>query len=110
MFVMTITTISFLLFLLAVLVGATLLQIFLSRRKSRWPGLVLPALTFLYSLLSIFSMAAPPEATALSIASTLVMTLILSNIPTLILLAIYFVCRERQKRNRQLDKMNIQDL
>ena len=28
----------------------------------------------------------------------------------LILLAIYFVCRERQKRNRQLDKMNIQDL
>lgn len=55
-------------------------------------------------------MAAPPEATALSIASTLVMTLILSNIPTLILLAIYFVCRERQKRNRQLDKMNIQDL
>ena len=55
-------------------------------------------------------MAAPPEATALSIASTLVMTLILSNIPPLILLAIYFVCRERQKRNRQLDKMNIQDL
>ena len=47
MFVMTITTISFLLFLLAVLVGAILLQIFLSRRKSRWPGLVLPALTFL---------------------------------------------------------------
>ena len=38
MFVMTITTIAFLLFLLAVLVGAILLQIFLSRRKSRWPG------------------------------------------------------------------------
>ena len=110
MYMATINVILTLLFLLAVLVGAILLQIFLSRRKSRWPGLVLPALTFLYSLLSIFSMAVLPGATALSIASTLVMTLLLSNIPTLILLAIYFACREKQKRNRQLDKMNIQDL
>ena len=110
MYMATITVILTLLFLMAVLVGTILLQIFLSRRKSRWPGLILPGLTFLYSLLSIFSMAALPGATALSIAGTLVMTLLLSNIPTLILLAIYFACREKQKRNRQLDKMNIQDL
>ena len=32
---------------LGLLVGGVLLQIFLSRRESRWPGLVLPALTFL---------------------------------------------------------------
>ena len=38
------------LILLALLVGIVLLQIFLSRRKSRWPGLVLPSLTFLFSL------------------------------------------------------------
>ena len=37
-------------FLLALLVGVPLLQIFLSRRESKWPGLILPLLTFLYSL------------------------------------------------------------
>ncbi len=30
--------------------------------------------------------------------------------PTVILLAIYWNCRGRQRRNKQLEKMNIQDL
>ncbi len=34
--------IGFLLFLLVLLAGGVFLQIFLSRRESRWPGLVLP--------------------------------------------------------------------
>lgn len=41
--------------ILAVCVGGILLQIFLSRRESWWPGLLLPLLTFLYSLLAVFS-------------------------------------------------------
>ena len=36
---------------LLLLVGGVLLQIFLSKRESRWPGLVLPLLAFLQSLL-----------------------------------------------------------
>ena len=36
-----------LVFLLALLVGAVLLQIFLSKREGRWPGLILPLLSFL---------------------------------------------------------------
>ena len=40
-----------LIILLVFLVGIVLLQIFLSRRESRWPGLVLPLLTFLSALL-----------------------------------------------------------
>ena len=35
------------------LVGGVLLQIFLSKRESKWPGLVLPAISFLWSLLFI---------------------------------------------------------
>lgn len=35
---------------------------------------------------------------------------LLSNIPTAVLLAIYFACRTKQRRKKQLDKMNIQDL
>ena len=36
---------------LGLLVGGVLLQIFLSRRESRWPGLVLPELLVLPGLL-----------------------------------------------------------
>ena len=45
-------------FLLALLVGVPLLQIFLSRRESKWPGLILPLLTFLYALVMALSAAA----------------------------------------------------
>ncbi len=110
MYMATLTVLISLLVLLAFLVGVIALQIFLSRRQSRWPGLVLPALTFLYSLLAIFSFAALPGQSVLSIAGSLLMTLFLSNIPTLIFLAIYFGCREKLRRKKQLDKMNIQDL
>ena len=37
-------------------------------------------------------------------------TLVLGNIPTIILLAIYFACREKQGRNKEQDKMRIEDL
>ena len=38
------------------LVGGVLLQIFLSKRESKWPGLVLPAISFLWSLLYLFNL------------------------------------------------------
>lgn len=44
--------------LLALLVGGIFLQIYLSRRESRWPGLVLPMLTFLCSLVNVLNMQA----------------------------------------------------
>ena len=45
-----------------------------------------------------------------SIIATTIYAFLIYNIPTAILLAIYFACREKQKRNRDLEKMNIQDL
>ena len=42
---------------LVLLAGGVLLQIFLSRRRSRWLGLVLPGLTFLYPILMVLSVA-----------------------------------------------------
>ena len=45
------------LFLLVVVVGGICLQIFLSRRRSRWPGLILPVISFLVSLLYLFNLA-----------------------------------------------------
>lgn len=40
----------------------------------------------------------------------MILVWLLGNIPTFVLLAIYFACRGKQHRNKQLDKMNIQDL
>ena len=89
-------------------VGTILLQIFLSRRQSRWPGLILPALTLLYSLVMVLNVANTGDlATALLAMGV---TFLLGNLPTLILLVIYAACREQYRRKKQMERMNIQDL
>ena len=94
--------------LLALLVGLPLLQIFLSKRESRWPGLILPLLSFLYSLVMALSAVAYvgggiPWGPVLA-------SLLLGNIPTVILLAIYAACQEKGRKKKAVDRMNIQDL
>ncbi len=93
---------------LVVLAGGVFLQIFLSRRESRWPGLVLPLLAFLQSLLLPLNVA-DTGSTSQNIL-LVVVTLLAGNIPTLILLAIYWAVREKRNVKNQLDKMNINDL
>lgn len=98
--------------ILAVLViaGIVCLQIFLSKRESRWPGLALPVLAFLFGLLYPLNMIAPDEGITVSFIIQMLIVWFIGNIPTIILLAIYYGCRGKQRRNKQLDKMNIQDL
>ena len=96
-----------LIFTLALLAGVILLQIYLSKRESKWPGLVLPILSFVISFLYPLNMAIP------SVGGFIIALLwgwIIANIPTYVLLAIYFACREKYRKRKQLDKMNIQDL
>ena len=94
-------------FMLVLLVGVPILQIFLSRREGKWPGLVLPVLSFLYSLVMAFSAVAYNGGIPWG---AILASLVLGNIPTVILLAIYAACREKRKRTSGVDKMNIQDL
>ena len=96
-----------LVFLLALLVGAVLLQIFLSKREGRWPGLILPLLSFLYSLLMACSAVAYEGGVPWG---AVLASLVLGNIPTVLLLAIYAACRERPRKRSELEKMNIKDL
>lgn len=96
--------------LMAILAGGILLQIFLSKKESRWFGLILPFISFGYSLLTLFSIALTEDAAWWNIFGIIASTLFLSNIPTVILMAIYFGCREKIKREKALEKMNIQDL
>ena len=93
---------------LLLLVGGDRLQIFLSRRESRWPGLVLPLLTFLCSLLGPLNVA---DTGSVSRNVLLVaVTLLAGNIPTLVLLAIYWAAREKYRVRDQMEKMGKQDI
>ena len=90
------------------LVGGVLLQIFLSRRESRWPGLVLPLLAFLQSLLLPLNVM---DTGSVSRNVLLVaVTLLAGNIPTLVLLAIYWAAREKCRVRDQMEKMGKQDI
>lgn len=92
------------------LVGGIFLQIFLSKRKSKWLGFILPTITFLYSVLMVFSIAVFNGMTGGEVFVLIASIFLFSNIPTIVLLGIYFGCREKMKIRSQLDKMNIQDL
>jgi len=95
---------------LGLLVGAIFLQIFLSKKKNKWFGLILPAITFLYSLLMVFNIAILEGMNGGEVFMLIASTFLISSIPTIVLLGIYLGCREKMKIRSQLDKMNIQDL
>lgn len=102
------TIIVLLVVFLVLIVGGIFLQIFLSRRESRWPGLVLPLLTFLWSLLVPLNLM--DTGSVSQNVLTVLVTLLAGNIPTLILLAIYWAVREKRRVRDQIDKMKIDEL
>ena len=122
----------------AVLAGIIALDVRLSRRKSRWPGLIMPIISFALSLLLVFGFVA---FSAVSATSELQVTgaetgeiihqeqrveevsgwtlgdtvqlgilLLVGNIPTFVLLGTYYIGREKLRRDKLLEKMHIQDL
>ena len=98
-------TIIVLTFLVVLLVGSIVLQVFLSRRESPWPGLVLPGLSLLLSLIPLLNVAVLPGSGAGNVLTALLLVFLLYNIPTLVLLVIYFACRGKYRRRGETDKM-----
>lgn len=96
--------------MLALAVGVVFLQGFLSRRESKWPGLALPALAFLWGLLYPLNMMAPAGGSTVGSVAAVLVVWLLGNIPTMILLAVYAACRGKRRRERQMDQMKTQDL
>lgn len=106
---------------LAVPVGLIVLQVFLSRRESRWPGLALPAIFLILSVVAgVGNVAFSTVTTVQGGAQTVVhnsgapwaalAVFLLWNIPTVICLAVYFACRESARRRREMERMNVRDL
>jgi fumarate reductase subunit D len=66
----------------------------LSKGESKWAGLVLPIITFIFSLIYVLNIAATEN-----VGQTIVLiitTFLLTNIPTVILLSIYFSVKRRK--------------
>jgi ABC-type dipeptide/oligopeptide/nickel transport system permease component len=117
-------TITFgIIFLIVVVAGSIILQIFLSKNENKWPGLILPIIFFLLSLVAVFSVVSFTTGTTVDgvvIAETAqqingawsaaIVTFLHCNIPTAVLLAIYAACRGKHTQQRALEKMSVQDL
>jgi len=96
------------LIVLCVAAGVIWLQLRLSKKPNKWSGLILPTITFIYSLICVFNIVGTDNLWHNVILT--VSTLLLFNISTIILLAIYFAYREHFRRKAQIEKMDIQDL
>lgn len=94
---------------IVLMVLAVVLQMYFSRKPARWPGLVLPIIAFLFSLLYPLNMVDFGGDRGALIAQLLLVWL-LANIPTFIFLAIYFAARGRLRRAREFERMDAQDL
>lgn len=123
-----------LLIYLVIFAGFIVLQIYLSRMESPWPGRVLPILSFVLTLaiiVGVFTYYAFPtrdstEETGTEISDepaeeghqtvvtasipVTLMVFVWGNIPTALFTIIYFGERQKFRKKKQMEKMNIQDL
>ncbi len=99
-----------LLVLLLVLIGIIVLQVYLSKAENKRLGLILPAINVFFSIIVVLGMAFYGNESFGQIVMMILYVLFIYNIPTFILLGIYFACREKRKKNKEIEKMNIQDL
>ncbi|AEE91085.1 conserved membrane protein of unknown function [Tepidanaerobacter acetatoxydans Re1] len=120
------------LILIAFITGIVLLQIFLSKKESKWPGLILPIVCLLISIIAVFNIASFTSATKIdeevidrngtviqeiipevitqgdqstpSLVFTIMSVFLLYNIPTAILLGIYYIYRGKRCQKKEIEK------
>ena len=107
----TIFAVVFFVFLIAICIGFIILQIRLSKMDSKWPGLVLPAITLLLSLVAAITVFARADIGAYGNMWNVVLSAFLSNnVSTIVLAGIYLYQRDKINRRAELARMNVQDL
>jgi len=103
---------------LVIFASFILIQIYLSKKENKWLGLMFPIICFCIAVAGsgyqIFEWSAAVSGNTntsvfgwIGAATAFFFTY---NIPTAILLVIYFACKGKQRRKKALDKMNVQDL
>ena len=94
--------------ILALIAVAVAAEVFLARKEDWWPGLALPGVFLMWNAVrcAVRALRYSPRPDELFLA------LAVENLPTLIFLAVYILCRllRRHKLVRQRDKIRIEDL
>ncbi|WP_297720359.1 hypothetical protein [Intestinimonas sp.] len=89
----------------------SILQYFLSRLESPWPGRVLPILSVVsslcWTLVVLFNIVGPASPVLFLIPLAM---LVVFNIPTLIFLLVYKNTRKKFTERRAMDRKDLQDL
>jgi uncharacterized membrane protein (DUF485 family) len=103
-----------LLFFGLILAGVICLQIFLSKKPNKWFGYILPICFFLISMVFLIPISINTvwfyNGSIPNVVFFDIVTGVLINIPTLVLLAIYFHYRRKIQNEAEIEKMKIQDL
>ena len=79
------------------LVGIVALQVFLSGKRNKWLGLFMPIISFLLTLVIPLNMVAPSEGITSDFLLSMMLVLVIANIPTVFLSLIYIACREKYR-------------
>ena len=98
----TIFAVVFFVFLIAICIGFIILQIRLSKMDSKWPGLVLPAITLLADIGAYGNMW--------NVVLSAFIAFLSNNVSTIVLAGIYLYQRDKINRRAELARMNVQDL
>lgn len=89
--------------LVLIMVGILILQIFLSKSKNKWLGIIIPVFNFIFAIL--YSLNATEWSAAIGVFFVMM-------IPFVINMIIYLSYRSKlkERNNSELDKMKIKDL
>ncbi len=117
------------LFFIIFIVLPIVLQIYLSKKENKWLGRIIPIVQFVFSVVIVISNVLFSVVVDVGVDTTItgdlgtsvtmagielfvgaIILFILTNIPTVISLLIYFANRKGIEKKKQLDKLNIQDL
>lgn len=101
------TTMTIILF---ALILSIFLQVYLSKQKSKYSGLILPLISFVFSLIVLANYVVPNGLKIGPFLMSVLGIFLFANTFTLIYLVIYFTFKHKKNSSSEIDKMNIKDL
>ena len=102
----------FIIFGIGIGVGVIWFQLFLSKKKNKLMGLILPVFFFLISLntVLVFFASNTGSGERYKLIIMAIGFFLLYNIPTIVLLSINVFFKSKRNKQRALEKMSVQDL
>lgn len=101
----------FLIFLIVIVIGFIFLQIYLSRQKNKWLGLIMPIICFIFAIVGgIGNVFFQDSMTILGVLAMIIPIIFILLIPFYISMLIYYSCRKKLNSQSEINRMKIKDL